>query len=86
MEEIIRAMERKVDGELINPGNSEKLVSFNVLAKTTIGISGKELAIEHDRLKPTGTDKYAADKTRMEAAPDWTPEVSMEAGVAEVYE
>lgn len=70
MEGIIRTTERKVDREPINLGNGEELLSINVLAKTIIDISGKELAIEHDRSKTTGTDKYAVDKTRMEAAPD----------------
>jgi UDP-glucose 4-epimerase len=35
---------------------------------------------------PTGTDKYAADTTKMEAELDWEPTVSLEDGLKKVYE
>jgi len=86
VEGMLRAMERKTDGEPINLGNGEEVVSINELAETVIDISGKDLSIEHDRSKPTGTDRYAADTTRMEAELDWTPTVPLAEGVREVYE
>jgi nucleoside-diphosphate-sugar epimerase len=86
VEGMLRAMEHKTDGEPINLGNGEEVVTINDLAETIVEISGKDIAIEHDLSKPTGTDKYAADTTEMEAALDWTPEVALEDGVREVYE
>jgi len=86
VEGMIRAIERKADGEPINLGNGEEVVTMNELAETIIDVSGKDLEIDHDLSKPTGTDKYAADTTQMEAALDWTPETPLEAGVREVYE
>ena len=83
---MIRAMEHKTDGEPVNLGNGSDVVTINELAETIIEISGKDIDIEHDLSKPTGTDKYAADTTRMENALDWTPEVSLKEGVREVYE
>lgn len=83
---MIRAMERKVDGEPINLGNGEEVVSINELAETIISVSGKDLDIQHDRSKPTGTDKYAADTTKMEAALDWTPQTPLSEGIERVYE
>jgi UDP-glucose 4-epimerase len=83
---MIRAMEEKTDGEPINLGNGEEVVSINELAETIIGVSGKDISIEHDTSKPTGTDKYAADTTRMTNALDWQPEVTLEEGVTEVFE
>jgi nucleoside-diphosphate-sugar epimerase len=83
---MIRAMERKTDGEPINLGNGEEVVTINELAETIIDISGKDLSIEHDLSMPTGTDKYAADTTKMEAELDWTPSVTLEEGLSKVYE
>jgi Nucleoside-diphosphate-sugar epimerases len=83
---MIRAMERKTDGEPINLGNGEEVVTINGLAETIIEISGKDLSIEHDLSMPTGTDKYAADTTKMEAELDWTPSVTLEEGLSAVYE
>jgi UDP-glucose 4-epimerase len=86
VEGMLRAMDRKTDGEPINLGNGEEVVSINELAETIIEISGKDLEIEHDLSKPTGTDKYAADTTKMEAELEWTPSTTLEEGVREVYE
>jgi len=86
VEGMLRTMERKTDGEPINLGNGEEVVSINELAETIIEVSGKDLTIEHDLSKPTGTDKYAADTARMEAALDWTPDVTLEEGVLDIYE
>jgi len=85
-EGIIRAMEKKTDGEPINLGNGDEVVSINELAKKIIDISGKDLEIEHDLSKPTGTDKYAIDDTKMKDELDWKPSVSLEEGLREVYE
>lgn len=86
VEGMLRAMERKTDCEPINLGNGAEVVSINELAETIIDVSGKDLSIEHDLSKPTGTDKYAADTERMEAALEWTPEVTLKEGVRRVYE
>lgn len=83
---MLHAMENKTDGEPVNLGNGDEVVTINELAETIIDISGKDIAIEHDLSKPTGTDKYAADTTKMEAELDWSPEVSLEEGVREVYD
>lgn len=85
-EGMVRAMDRKTDGEAVNLGNGREVVSINELAETIIDISGKDLTIEHDTSKPTGTDKYAADTTLMEESLDWHPDVALEDGVREVYE
>lgn len=86
VEGMLLAMERKVDAEPINLGNGQEVVSINDLAETIIDISGKDLEIEHDLSKPSGTDKYAPDETRMREALDWVPEVSIEEGLEKVYE
>ena len=83
---MIRTIESKVDGEPINIGNGEEVVTINELAETIIDISGKDISIEHDLSMPTGTDKYAADTKKMEAALDWTPDTALSEGVKKVYE
>ena len=82
---MIRAMDQKVDGEPINLGNGAEVVSINELAEKIIEISGKDLTIEHDLSKPTGTDRYAADMTKMKEELDWEPSVSLDAGLERVY-
>ena len=83
---MIRAMERKTDGDPINLGNGDEVVTMNELAEAIIDISGKDLSIEHDLSKPTGTDKYAIDDTRMKAELEWEPSVSLKEGLRNVYE
>lgn len=83
---MIHAMEKKTDGEPINLGNGDEVVTINQLAEQIIEISGKDLSIEHDTTKPTGTDKYAIDDTKMKQELDWSPGVSLEDGLQEVYE
>jgi nucleoside-diphosphate-sugar epimerase len=83
---MLRAIERKADGEPINLGNSKEVVSMNDLAELIIDISGKDLSIEHDLSKPTGTDKYACDMTRMKDELNWEPEIPLREGLEEVYE
>jgi len=83
---IIRTIEQKTDGEPINLGNSKEVVTMNELAEKIIEISGKDLIIEHDLSKPTGTDKYACDMTRMESEIDWEPTVGLEHGLQQVYD
>jgi len=85
-EGMIRAMEEKTDGEPINLGNGDEVVTINKLAETIIDISGKDLEIEHNLSKPTGTDKYAIDDTKMKDELDWEPSVSFEEGLRKVYE
>lgn len=83
---MIETMETKSDGEPINLGNAKEVVSMNELAEQIIAISGKDLSIEHDLSMPTGTDKYAADMTKMKAELDWEPSVTLEDGLERVYE
>lgn len=83
---MLRAMYAGLDGEAINLGNASEVVSMNELAERIIDISGKDLHIEHDTSKPTGTDKYAADVTRMEETLDWRPTVSLDEGLQQVYD
>jgi len=86
VEGMIRGIEQKTDGEPINLGNGDEVVSMNELAEKIIAISGKDLSIEHDLSKPTGTDKYAIDDTKMKADLEWEPSVSLEEGLSNVYE
>jgi UDP-glucose 4-epimerase len=82
---MIRAIEVKANGEPVNLGNGDAVVTINELAETIIDISGKDIAIEHNCSKPTGTDKYAADTSRMTTALNWQPQVTLGAGVRRVY-
>jgi UDP-glucose 4-epimerase len=83
---MLQAIEKKADGEPINLGNGNEVVSMNELAETIIDISGKDVSIEHDLSKPTGTDKYAADTTKMKEELNWEPSTRLEDGLEQVYE
>jgi len=86
VEGMVRTVERKTDGEAINLGNSTEVVTMTELAERIIDISGKDISIEYDRSKPTGTDKYACDMTRMTEELDWTPDVTLDDGLRRVYD
>jgi UDP-glucose 4-epimerase len=86
VEGMIQAIEKKADGEPINLGNSKEVVSMNELAEKIIAISGKDLSIEHDLSKPTGTDKYACDMTKMIEELEWEPKTPFDEGLRRVYE
>ncbi|MFD1514124.1 NAD-dependent epimerase/dehydratase family protein [Halomarina rubra] len=83
---MIETIKQKGDGKPINLGNSKEVVSMNELAEKIIAISGKDLSIDHDLSKPTGTDKYACDMTKMKAELDWEPSVAFNEGLRRVYE
>jgi UDP-glucose 4-epimerase len=83
---MLQAIEKKADGEPINLGNGNEVVSMNELAETIIDISNKDISIEHDLSKPTGTDKYAADTTKMKEELNWEPSTRLEDGLEQVYE
>ena len=82
---ILEAFWKKADGDPINLGNSAEVVSIKELAEMIIGISGKNLSLEYDRSKPTGTDKYACDMTKMKQELDWEPSIQLKDGLQRVY-
>ena len=86
VEGMIQAMEHKTDGEPINLGNGDEVVTINELAQSIIALSGKNIEVEHDLSKPTGTDKYACDTTKMKDELGWEPTTPLEEGLQEVYE
>lgn len=86
VEGMMEVLATKGDGGVINLGNSTEVVTMNELASRIIDISGKDLTIDHDRSKPTGTDKYACDMTQMRAELDWEPSVALDEGLRRMYE
>ena len=83
---MLQAIDKKADGDPINLGNSKEVVSMNELAERIITLSEKDISIEHDLSKPTGTDKYACDMTRMKDELDWEPDTPLNEGLRRVYE
>jgi len=83
---MLNTIERKADGDPINLGNSKEVVSMNELAEQIISLSNKDISIEHNLSKPTGTDKYACDMTRMKTELDWEPDTPLNEGLRRVYE
>lgn len=81
---MCRAMDVGLDGEAINLGNRE-VVTIQELAERIVAISDKELTITHDTSKPTGTDRYCADTTRMTEQLSWEPSVSLDEGLERIY-
>jgi nucleoside-diphosphate-sugar epimerase len=82
---LVETLRTKTDGEPLNLGNATEVTSIQGLAEKIVDISGKDIAIEHDLSKPTGTDKYACDMTRMKAELDWEPTVPLAEGLETVY-
>ncbi len=85
VEGMRQAMEHKTDAEPINLGNGHEVVTINELAAKIIALSGKDIEIEHDLSKPTGTDKYACDIIKMKTKLGWELTTPLEEGLQEVY-
>ncbi len=83
---LVRAMEAGLDGEAINLGNDNQVVTINDLARRIIELSGKDIEIEHDLSKPTGTDRYCPDTETMRRRLRWEPEVPLNEGLRQVFE
>ena len=83
---MIQVLTTNSDGQPTNLGNSEEEVSIRELAEKIIEISGKNLSLAYDRSKPTGTDRYACDMTKMKDELDWEPSVPLDVGLTEVYQ
>jgi UDP-glucose 4-epimerase len=86
VEGLVQATEVGLGGEAINLGNAQEVVTINELASRIIDLSGKNIAIEHDRSKPTGTDRYCADTERMQERLNWKPRLPLEEGLRRTYQ
>jgi UDP-glucose 4-epimerase len=85
VEGMIRTMEADFDAPTINLGKASEVVTINELAERLIDVADADLDIQHDLSKPTGTDQYCADTTRMREVLDWEPEVSLDEGLRKMY-
>lgn len=70
--------------EPVNLG-SDRMVTVNELAQMVIKASGKQVAINHDLTKPQGVRGRNSDNTRMSKILGWTPQITLERGLAETY-
>ena len=85
VEGLIRALEKKSDGDPINLGNGNEVISIKGLAERIIDISGKDIQLKHNLSAPSGTYKYSIDDTKMKKELQWEPEISFNEGLKSVY-
>jgi nucleoside-diphosphate-sugar epimerase len=65
----------------LNLGTS-RLITINALVDLVSEIAGKKLVKRHDLTGPQGVRGRNSDNTRVYAALDWEPLVSLEEGIA----
>lgn len=83
---MLRAIDKLDGGEVINLGNGSEVVSIQDVAEMIIDISGKDLQVDHDLSKPTGTDRYCADTTKMRTVLDWRPTTPLGEGIEILFD
>ncbi len=71
---------QKAPFELINAG-SGRSISVADLVRLIIARSGRDLAVEFDRSKPTIPFKLAVDSSRARQVFGWSPKISLEEGI-----
>lgn len=64
---------------------TDRAVTMDELAKIAIGISGKQIPIEHDTTKPQGVRGRNADLTLVKERIMWSPYIGLETGMERVY-
>jgi GDP-D-mannose 3',5'-epimerase len=89
VKDIIRALEAVAEKGMnkgaiqIGPDFS---TSIKEIAQIVVKVSGKNIPIEYDLTKPEGDMDRCADWSKAKALLGWSPEISIEEGVAETYE
>jgi NAD dependent epimerase/dehydratase len=77
--------EDKVIGEVFNAGSGRE-ISIGDLVRTVGTVMGVELEVkaEENRLRPAGSEvmRLLADRSKLEAATGWTPQTTLEQGLA----
>jgi nucleoside-diphosphate-sugar epimerase len=83
IEMVLRLMDSNYD-KPINIG-SDRLISVDDLTNLVIKIAGKNITPKHDLSKPEGVKGRNADLTLAKEVLKWTPQVTLEDGLARVY-
>ena len=71
--------------ELVNVGYGES-ISVSNLVKKIVDISGKNLYINYDKDKPTVDTKLVLDISKAKELFDWSPKLSLAAGIKDTLE
>jgi len=69
----------------INLGQ-DRMLSINDLVDIVAEIAGKTISKEYDLTKPQGVRGRNSDNTRIEKILNWSPKVSLEAGLEKTYQ
>ena len=87
IDDCVEAVLRLMGTDYYSPLNigSDRLISVDGLARLIIGISGKQIDIQHDTTKPQGVRGRNADLQLAEQILKWRPQVSLEDGLEHVY-
>lgn len=86
VDDCVEGVLRLMHSEHTGPFNigSEEMVSINRFAEMIIGISGKQLSVNHID-GPIGVRGRNSDNTLVTAAIGWQPQISLYQGIAKTY-
>lgn len=87
VDDCVEGVFRLMQSEHTGPFNigSEEMVSINRFAEMIIGISGKQLSVNHID-GPIGVKGRNSDNTLVTAAIGWQPEITLYEGIKRTYE
>lgn len=88
IEDALEAIYKLMNSDYMDPLNigSSRLIGIDALARMAMNIAGKKLEIIHDLTRPQGVRGRNADITLIKSKLGWTPKVSLEDGMAKLYD
>ena len=82
---LILGMKKGLGHGIIQVG-PETCTSIREVAENIVAISGKQIEIQYDRTKPEGDRGRCANAAKAREVLGWSPRVSLEEGLRELYE
>ena len=82
---LLLGMRRGLGRGIIQVG-PETCTSIREIAENIVAISGKDIKIQYDHTKPEGDRGRCADAAKAQEVLGWSPRVSLEEGLRELYE
>jgi len=88
IDDCVEGLHRLMQSEYPHPLNlgQDRLVTIDELVDMVARIAGKRITKRYDRIKPEGVRGRNSDNTKLREVLQWEPQVSLEKGLAILYQ